>query len=238
MSSKPSSAALALTAALAAVFLLTRSNAAEAAAPDEWAGGDADTGANDWGFVDGDFSGDPYNPQPVFYEPDMSTQLKAFLFMIKTAEHTPTSVRMGLEYGTFYSGLRFRNFADHPVITGEMRGVPLTATQCRNAGLSPGCVSTAAGAYQIIRPTWLRVREAGRWGPRLPDFSPASQDEAARRLLIECRALPLLESGDWRAAVLRAGSLWASLPGSTAKQNPKDFETVAAYFQQGGGVLA
>jgi lysozyme len=167
---------------------------------------------------------------------DLDSQLSAFLYMIRSAEHVPAAVRSGRDYATFYGGAQFRNFADHPVITGEMQGVPLSDSMCRAAGLGPGCVSTAAGAYQIIKPTWDRVRAAGKYGPRLPDFSPASQDEAARRLLIECGALAQLNAGNVPAAIQKAGKLWASLPGSTAGQHPKSMETALAYFANGGGV--
>ena len=183
------------------------------------------------GFVTGDAMGFDM-PTGV----DLESQLAAFLYMIRSAEHVPAAVRTGRDYATFYGGAQFKNFADHPVITGELKGVPLPDAMCAAAGLGPGCVSTAAGAYQIIKPTWQRIREAGRYGPRIPDFSPASQDEAARRLLIESGALAQLDAGNVPAAIQKASKLWASLPGSTAKQNPKSVDTVLAYFANAGGV--
>lgn len=163
---------------------------------------------------------------------DADARLRAFLFMIRRAEHSGWTADADT-YRTFFGGARFTNLSDHPVITGEMRGVPLSDAMCRNAGRGPGCVSTAAGAYQIIRPTWDNVRKAGAWGPRLPDFSPASQDEAARRLLLTSGALSRLESGDLEGAITRAGREWASLPGSTAQQNPKPMRDAVAFFNQG-----
>jgi lysozyme len=187
----------------------------------------------------GEFYEDPplLSPdEPVFDESEslqMSPELRAFLFMIRSAEHLRGDALSGAAYQTFYGGARFSNLNDHPVLTGERVGVPLSDSMCRNAGLGPGCVSTAAGAYQIIRPTWSRVRQAGAWGAYLPDFSPASQDEAARRLLIECGALPLIDAGDIVGAVKRAGRLWASLPGSSAKQNPKTIDQALALYSEG-----
>lgn len=160
--------------------------------------------------------------------------LPAFLYMIRSTENQ--SVADSDRYARFYGNSVFSNFSDHPVVTGEMKGVRLSDSMCRAAGFSPGCVSTAAGAYQIIVPTWQRVRAAGAWGPYLTDFSPESQDEAARRLLIECGALASLKMRDLPGAIKRASKLWASLPGSTAGQHPVSVDVAMAYFNEGGGV--
>lgn len=138
-------------------------------------------------------------------------------------------------YTTFYGGDQFSNLADHPVATKELRGVRLPDAFCRAAGFAPGCVSTAAGAYQFILPTWQRMRAAGAGGagsPRLPDFSPASQDEAARRLLERIGAAQLLRAGDVEGAIRKAGEQWASLPGSRAGQPQRSMATVTAWFAE------
>lgn len=147
---------------------------------------------------------------------DFDKRVQAFLHMIRTLETQSTE-----PYGVFYGGARFHGFDDHPVITGEMRGVPLSQEMCRNAGYASGiCVSTAAGAYQFNVPTWNEVRAET---PRLPDFSPQSQDEAAIRLLRKIGALDSLAVGDFDTALQQASRRWASLPFSTAKQNPKSY---------------
>lgn len=160
-----------------------------------------------------------------------AASVAAFLFMIRACEHRyPTDVTNNAAYNIFYGGKRFSDLSDHPVITGEMNPVPLSDSMCIAAGLEPGCVSTAAGAYQLIRPTWKRIREIS---PRLPDFSPQSQDEAAIRLLDECGALRLIESGDIEGAINKASKIWASLPGSSAKQNPKAMSYALNRYQDG-----
>ena len=159
-------------------------------------------------------------------------EVRAMLHLIRHAEHSALTPEP-LKYQTFFGGQTFFDLSDHPVNTGELTGVRLSPEMCRNAGFSAGCVSTAAGAYQIIRPTWNRIRNAGRYGPRLPDFSAASQDEAAVRLLKENGAFDLLLTGDIDGAILRAGRLWASLPGSTARQNPKTLEYARGVFAEG-----
>jgi muramidase (phage lysozyme) len=167
-----------------------------------------------------------------YFNPEisMNAPLAAMLKLIRTAEHSGATLAAGLEYQTFYGGSLFQNMADHPVITGEKRGVKLSDAMCRNAGFGPGCVSTAAGAYQATRPTWREFREAGYWGPRLPDFSRDSQDEFARRVLLHDGALRLLDAGDWEGAIRAAGKRWASLPGSTAQQRPKSIEWALNVF--------
>jgi lysozyme len=119
---------------------------------------------------------------------------------------------------------------DHPVVTGELKGVPLPDHICQAAGLGAGCVSTAAGAYQIIRPTWNRVREIA---PRLPDFSPASQDEAAIRILNEAGVIPLIQAGEIDSAIKKASKIWASLPYSQAQQNPKQLAYATDRYAEG-----
>jgi len=232
---RPPTAALALLAALAAFFVFRDANASE-----------VDSRENP------QF---PPNPVPSFGDdvlplndpvpsfgddalPLNDLSLAAFLFMIRNAEHTRENAINGNAYGIFYGGSFFTNFADHPVLTGEKVGVPLSDAMCANANMGPGCVSTAAGAYQINKPTWRTVRKAGAWGDRLPDFGPESQDEAARRILMLDGALPLIEQGDIIGAILKAGKSWASLPGSTAKQGGKTIQQAQNFYSEGLQVLA
>lgn len=213
MARAPAFAGLAMAAALAAVLL----SASTEPAPDQNAPPD-DAPPDDAG------ASNTPTPSPA-------DTLNAFLYAIRCAENTPTPD--ALRYARFYKNSAFADLSDHPVLTGELRGIPLSDLMCRAAGFSPGCKSTAAGAYQITLPTWLQFREAGSWGPRLPDFSPDSQDECARRILAFIGALPLVESGNIAAAFQRASARWASLPGSTARQGAKSLDQVIAFYQSG-----
>lgn len=205
---------------------------------------DDETGAPDVGSTGEDTAADNWRPIDAFTddaevsmnnaEATPEQRLSAFLYMIRASEHVfPRDVVNDACYGIFYSGLPFTNFSDHPVLTGERVGVKLPDAMCRNAGFSPGCVSTAAGAYQIIKPTWIRVRMAGTWGPRLPDFTPESQDEAARRILQMVGALDAVLAGDFETAIHKASGQWASLPRSTAKQGPKSMQYALARYDEG-----
>lgn len=157
--------------------------------------------------------------------------LRAFLYALRKSEHLGADVASGADYRTFYGGSQFSDLSDHPVNTGEKQGVPLPPEWCRRLGYAGGkCVSTAAGAYQFTRPTWDELRNRGEW---LPDFSPESQDEAARRLLAKDGALPHVLSGNLDSALRIASRRWASLPGSTAGQHTRSIEFVAQAFNEG-----
>jgi len=161
---------------------------------------------------------------------DPQANLSAFLFMIRSTEHVyPRDVVGDAAYSIFYGGTKFQSFRDHPVLTGEKKGVPLPDAMCAAAGLKPGCVSTAAGAYQLIKPTWVRLRDK----LNLPDFSPLSQDRAAVGLLEEIGAVDLIYAGDIEGAIHKASKIWASLPGSTAQQNPKALAYALNRFDDG-----
>lgn len=164
---------------------------------------------------------------------DETDLMEAFLKMIRRAEVGGWDD--AARYRTFFGGARFDDLSDHPVATGAMRGVRLSDAMCRSAGFGPGCVSTAAGAYQFILPTWRRLRAAGGGGPgspRLPDFSPASQDEAARRLVRQIGADILLMQGRLTDAISKAGGQWASLPGSRAGQPQRSMDTLVGWFSE------
>lgn len=165
----------------------------------------------------------------------LPVDINAFLWMIRACEHRyPRDVVNDDCYEIFYGGQRFSDLSDHPVITGELAPVPLPEHFCRAAGLKSPCFSTAAGAYQFIRPTWTRLRN--KLG--LDDFGFASQDRAALELLDENGITSLIEDGEIEAAIKKASRIWASLPGSTAQQNPKALQYALDRFAEGQRIYA
>jgi lysozyme len=163
----------------------------------------------------------------------ISANALAFLAAIRQCEGTAGAAD---PYRVCYAyRYTIRTFADHPAITGEWTGERLSDVQCSGAGLGPGCVSTAAGAYQIIKSTWRGLRDS----LGLPDFSPASQDRAAVELLRQCGALARIEAGDLAGAIAKARRTWASLPGANyAGQGMRSGAQVMAWYQQAGGYVA
>lgn len=94
--------------------------------------------------------------------------------------------------------------------------------------------STAAGAYQIIGPTWRAlVRQY-----EFEDFSPDCQDEAAVALIAGRKALEDVKAGRFEEAVAKCSLEWASLPGSTAGQRTEDIAAVREVYILNGGTVA
>lgn len=159
--------------------------------------------------------------------------LAAALAVIRQAEGTE---RRGQDpyricYGYSHT---IRDLSEHPAITGEWRGLRLPDQMCINAGFRPGCISSAAGAYQIIRGTWVRCRDA----LRLPDFSPASQDAAAAYLIQRRGALQDVYAGRLDVWVNKCKAEWASLPGNYAKQGQRTMAELSAWYRSAGGIQA
>jgi len=143
----------------------------------------------------------------------------AFLDAIAWAEGTP---RFGDEngYNVIVGGSLFQDYADHP-----RQSVWLPKLQI---------YSTAAGRYQLL----ARYFDAYRVLLNLPDFSPNSQDAIALQQIKECRALPLVDAGDFDAAINRVGNIWASLPHNSYGQHQQTLDNLRAAYVKAGGVLA
>lgn len=153
---------------------------------------------------------------------------QAFLAMIATSEGTD---RKGDPYRVCY-GYRhsIEDLSDHPAVTGEWKGESLDQ-------LGPdyvGKISTAAGRYQIIKPTWLACKRA----LKLPDFSPASQDAAALYLVKNRGALADVQAGRVASAIAACRREWASLPGAGYGQPEQRLAKLSDAFTTAGGVLA
>lgn len=163
---------------------------------------------------------------------DSSANVRAFLQAIALAEGTANQAD---PYRVCYAYRHtIKSLADHPAITGEWKGEKLSDAMCKGAGLGPGCVSTAAGKYQMTRPTWSTLKR--RLGLR--DFGPAAQDAAATELLRETGALAAVQRGDLATAVSKARRTWASLPGAGYDQPERSLAWVQNQFTNAGGVLA
>jgi len=219
-------AAVGIVFAALAAYFFTRGNEARAA--------QVDTAGQDTSVAPGEADTNVDTTAPTYAPPtasnDADTNVKAFLFTIRASEHRyPNDVTNDAAYHIFYGGKRFYDMSDHPVLTGELKPVPLPNNVCAASGLGPGCVSTAAGAYGFIKATWIRLRDK----MQLPDFSPASQDLAAVQLLDDIGALSLVQSGDIQGALKKASKVWASLPYSTAQQNPKTLQYALDRFAEG-----
>jgi muramidase (phage lysozyme) len=161
---------------------------------------------------------------------------RAFLLMLRHAEGTADVNGYRALYGHTPAAPRlFGSLAAHPVESGEWKGAKLTDAQCSGAGFGPGCITTAAGAYQFTLPTWTRMRQA----LSLPDFTPASQDQAALRLIADLGALQDIDAGRLDAAIDKLRRTWASLPGAGyAGQPEKSLAALRGVYAAAGGATA
>jgi muramidase (phage lysozyme) len=163
----------------------------------------------------------------------LSANAIAFLYLLSASEGT---ARYPNPYAVCFGGKYvIQDFSDHPAILGVWKGELLSDRICRGAGLKPGCRSTAAGAYQIIKPTWAVLKK--QLG--LPDFYPPSQDTAVWVGLIDrvCRATNAIEKGDIELAIYLCRKQWASLPGAGYGQHENKKERLIEAYRTAGGML-
>lgn len=218
-------AALGLAALAYGLHQAAQSSAQASAEFDD--GAEAGTTALDW--VDPFGAIDRRIEQYQTEQAMADTNTAAFLELIEHAEGT---ARQGRDpYRTCY-GYRhtIASFADHPAVTGEWRGESL-------ASLGPayvGKVSTAAGRYQLIKPTWLEAKRT----LGLVDFAPASQDRAAVFLIRRRGALADVQAGRIVDAIAKCRREWASLPGAGYGQPERQLAQLLNTFTNAGGYLA
>jgi muramidase (phage lysozyme) len=110
-------------------------------------------------------------------------------------------------YNTAFGGDRFDSLADHPRYLK-----PFKQTDGKTN------YTSAAGKYQFLSNTWDETAKA----LGLSDFGPENQDLGALYLLHQRGVLPDLQRGDFKTAVNKTGSVWASLPSSNYPQPKRD----------------
>lgn len=167
----------------------------------------------------------------------MTPNLNGFLTMLSHAEGTdraadPYRVTYAFKY-TIHD-LSYHPAETRPDGTKEWGGEQLADAQCIAAGLHPPCWSTAAGKYQLIKPTWLRLKGL----LKLHNFGPDSQDDCAVQLIKEHGALDLIYAGEVAAAISKCSAEWASLPGNAASQPQRSFAQLMNAYQLAGGGFA
>ena len=152
----------------------------------------------------------------------MSPNLKAFLDMIAASEIGPGLLAVSDNGYNVLVGsvpskpLLFNSYADHPRI------------------LNKAMNSTAAGRYQILR----RYYDAYKQLLGLPDFSPASQDKIAIRMIKEQGALADIEAGRIKTAIAKCSNIWASFPGAKYNQPVNPLPKLLKAYTDAGGTLA
>jgi lysozyme len=144
--------------------------------------------------------------------------------LLATIRHSEGTDRAPDPYRVVYGfELTLTNLSDHPAITGEWLGVQTKYGH-----------TSAAGAYQIERLTWLECKAA----LNLHDFTATSQDDAAIFLIKQRGGLALINSGQIAAAIAACKGIWASLPGGGSGQPQRTASDLIAFYTNAGGALA
>jgi lysozyme len=167
----------------------------------------------------------------------MNPNLVAFLTMIATSEGTQREAdpyRVCFAKRHTIIDLNYHPAEKRGAGVVEWPGEKLPDEMCIKAGFAPGCVSTAAGRYQITRPTWTRLKAL----LRLPAFTPNAQDDACVQLIKERGALELVSGGRVAEAIELCHTEWASLPGSTSGQPQTSFADLLHAYGNAGGAFA
>lgn len=100
--------------------------------------------------------------------------------------------------------------------------------------------TTAAGMYQITRPTW--EHHGGKLG--LDDFSPRTQDLIAVEILRSLGVIDQVKAGEIAAVMPKVARTWAALPKGPGQgnhyphQRHVSFERFLSSYLEAGGMIA
>lgn len=145
----------------------------------------------------------------------------AFLKAIAVAEGGAYDFKYGALKGRSNDRWRFTDTSTHP---------------------GPGIdgKTTAAGMYQITRPTWQH--HGGKLG--LTDFSPRTQDLIAVEILRSLGVIDAIKVGEIAEVMPRVARIWAALPMGPGLRNhypPQryvSFDTFLSTYRAAGGSIA
>ena len=126
---------------------------------------------------------------------------KALLNAIADAEGTSQYPEQG--YRTMFTGKQFSGDWKHP----------------KQIQSSSGYSSDAAGRYQFLSTTWKEMR--------MPDFSPANQDQAALKLLSQAGVN--ISDGLSEQEIYKVGQKWASVEGGPSATKGGSYGAQAKY---------
>lgn len=166
----------------------------------------------------------------------LTTNQKAFLSMASVSEGTaraPDPYRVCYKPKPPKPPHVIVSLDDHPSVSGEWEGESL-ADLGANYEHS---VSTAAGRYQIIKPTWLDFKKFfGMPEKGIGLFAGPYQDACAMWLIKQHGALTAVNCGQVETAVQLCANIWASFAGSTAPdQHHNSLQMLSAAFESNGG---
>lgn len=155
----------------------------------------------------------------------VSANVKAFAALLRELEANG-------DYQVIAGGDHFQSYAEHPFVREWDRVKPLG--------------TTASGAYQMVRGTWMMARDA----LGLADFTPASQDAAALWILQYkvpgqnavagegTGVLELVQAGRFDEAIERLRPEWESLDKMVKGRYRTTLDQARAYLVDQGATFA
>jgi len=166
----------------------------------------------------------PPSTDPITDPVSSVSNMDAFLATIRYAEGTynqadPYRVTYGYEH-------TISDLSNHPSVTGEWLGKVLSDAYCLAVGFSPGCRSTAAGAYQILKNTWLGFKNNNP----IYQFDSNGQNAAAIYLITQRGAYNDVINGSFEIAIGKCALEWASLPGNPYGQPMRTMTELSNYY--------
>jgi muramidase (phage lysozyme) len=166
--------------------------------------------------------------QPTNTSADQAqSNLAAMLYAIRKCEGTATDEGYQALFGWRPgNGKTFDDFSAHPqqfFLYTDKAGKTIR--------------TSAAGAYQITYTTY-RGLVNGYNEFQSGDFSPASQDAMAVKLISQRGALADVMAGRFDTALRKLRPVWASLPGAGVNQPERSIDYVTQAYIQAGGQLA
>jgi muramidase (phage lysozyme) len=159
---------------------------------------------------------------PALGHDEIGANVAAFLDTISVSEGTKNQGDRGYNVivgSTLAASKLFTSYADHPRVRVWLPHL--------------NEYSTAAGAYQIIVPTWDPIQRK----LNLPDFSPESQDHAAIELIHQQNAVHLVVEGYIVQAIQACREIWASFPDAGYGQHEQRMDFLLSAYKQAGGEL-
>lgn len=151
--------------------------------------------------------------------PNLHPNRSAFLDMLAFSEGTAGLGDDG--YNVVVGRTFFHNgYADHPRIRVFIKRI--------------NDYSTAAGRYQLLARYW----DAYRRQLMLNGFTPENQDRVALQQIRECKALALIDNGQFDEAMFQCRRIWASLPGANYGQHENNLKALRLAYLEAGGQIA
>lgn len=166
----------------------------------------------------------------------MTANMAAFLSTISHSEGTDRPPAPADPYRCCFAFKHvIMSLSDHPAVDTPAHPAEWGGESLASLGSQyTHSISTAAGRYQLIRPTWLECKAA----LNLTDFTGPSQDDAAIWLIKEKGAMDLVNSGRVADAIELCHGIWASLPGSTSGQPQRTMADLIRAYGNAGGAFA